>query len=194
MGATVVVKEITGAAGSRTYTTVDNSAAKARYKTKDESTSDLNYPCIIPGSSYYWSYWKSHCLALSGGFTRVNNVRCYWPASISWTLGTGGGVFVGQRASGDHGCPDASYAQATGTEGTQGDYIYTAHAYYEVGAGGAVSVVVTTYTSGAMMNVDTGNHDAAEYTKSVVTQAKIYSDATQGLQSAITVTFVWDEI
>jgi hypothetical protein len=194
LGATVVVKEITGAAGARTYTTVDNVSAKARYKTKDEATSDLNYPCVIPAASYVWSYWKSHCLALSGSFTRINNLRWYPPGTISWTLGTGGGVFVAQRATGDHGCPDASYAQATGTEGTQGDGIFTSHAYYLVGAGGAASVIATTYTSGSMMTVDSGNHDAAEYTKSIVSQAKIYNDATQGLQSAITLTFVWDEI
>jgi hypothetical protein len=193
--ATVVVKELNGAGPA--YTTVDDGASPARYKTKDEVTSDLNYPCVIPAAGLAYSYWKSHGLDLSGSFTRINNVRWYTDeVTDTWTVGTDGKVIVAQRSSGDHGCPDASYDQATGTEGTTGDYLFDitdGHAYFKSGVG-ATPVEVSTYVVGSMMTVDTGNHDAAEKTKHVVTQVVLDDDATQGLQTDATYTFVYDEI
>ena len=201
MVATVVVKELNGAGPS--YTTVDNGANPARYKTKDEVTSDLNYPCVIPGAGGTgYSYWKSHGLDLSATFTRINNVRWYTDAvTSSWTLGTNGKVVVGQRDATPtvtaQGCPNASYDQATGTEGTTGDYLYditNGHAYYKSGVGVA-PVDVATFTNLAPMVVDLGNHDGvAEMTKHVVTQTILKDAATQGLQSDATYTFLYDEI
>jgi len=195
MVATVVVKELNGAGPA--YTTV-SVAAPARYKTKDEVTSDLNYPCVIAAAGLHYSYWKSHGLNLSGAFTRINNVRWYTDGGTStWTYGTGGLVVVGQRDATPlvtaQGCPDASYDQATGTEGTTGDDLYDVtdgHAYYKTGVGVA-PVDVADFTNVAPMVVDLGNHDAAEMTKHVVTQVIIDDDAIQGLQADATYTFVW---
>lgn len=196
MGATVVVKEINGA--SPTYSTVDNSSNKARYKTKDEVTSDLNYPCVIPSAGFNYSYWKTHCLSLSSTYTQITNLRWYSAGNPSWTLGSSGSVLVAQRASGDHGMPIASYAQALGTQGTTGYYIYdvtNGHGYFKASGGGTTPVAVGTYTSGGMMNVDTSTtYTGTTYTQAVVTQVKIDTDATQGLKTATTYTFVWDEI
>lgn len=193
MVATVVVKEMNGS--PVVYTTVDNGSNKARYKTKDEVASDLNYPCVIPTSSYNYSFWKSHCLDISGTFTRVNNVRWYTDGTIGWTFGTGGGVFVGQRDAGDHGCPVANYQQATGVEGTTGHEIKdptNGHAYYKGQT--APLANAQTFTSVSPCTIDTGNHDVAEKTKAVVTQLKLDTDAIQGVQPAETFTFMYDEI
>jgi len=198
MVATVVVKELNGAGPA--YTTV-SVAAPARYKTKDEVTSDLNYPCVIPAAGLAYSYWKSHGLDLSGAFTRINNVRWYTDGvTDTWTTGTGGLVQVGQRDATPtvtaQGCPDANYDQATGTEGTSGDDLYitvVGHAYYKILVGVA-PVDAVTFTDIAPMVVDLGNHDAAEMTKHVVTQVVIDDDATQGLQADATYTFQYDEI
>jgi len=200
MVATVVVKELNGAGPA--YTTVDDALAPARYKTKDEVTSDLNYPCVIPGTGLTsYSYWKSHGLDLSGAFTRINNVRWYTDGvTDTWTFGAAGAVVVGQRDATPlvtaQGCPDASYDQATGTDGVTGDYFFDVtdgHAYYKTGVG-VTPVDVVTFTSVAPMVVDLGNHDVAEMTKHVVTQVVIEDDATQGLQADATYTFMYDEI
>lgn len=110
MVATVNVVEANGA--TPTWTTVTN----VRFQTKDQYTNDFNYPLRIPSSGYYYSYWKSIALDLSGTFTTINNVKHYSDETISWTLGTDGGVFRG-----DTGLADGSYDQATGTEGTTSD-------------------------------------------------------------------------
>jgi hypothetical protein len=161
----------------------------------------LNYPCVIPAVGPAYSFWKSHGLDLSGDFTRVNNVRWYTDeVTDTWTTGAFGKVIVGQLDATPtltaQGCPDASYDQATGTDGVTGDYLYDdpdGHAYYMTGVG-AAPVDVKTFTSVNMMVVDLGNHDAAEMTKHVVTQVIIDDDATQGLQADATFTFVYDEI
>lgn len=193
------MKEING--GSATYTTV-SVAAPARFKTKDECVSNLNYPCIIPApAATSYSYWKSFCLDLSATFTRINNVRFYADGTTtSWTLGTDGKVIIGQLDATPtvtaQGVAVASYDQATGTEGTTGDYLYdvtNGHAAYKTGVG-AAPVDVETFTSGSPMVVDLGNHDAAEKTKYLVVQAVIDDDAVQGLQADATMTFVYDEI
>jgi hypothetical protein len=196
LAATVVVKEINGAPGSKVYTTVDNASNKARYKTKDEVTSDLNYPCVIPTSGFNYSYWKSHCLAISGTYTQITNLRWYSAGDPSWDLGTSGMVMVAQRSSGDHGCPDASYAQATGTQGTTGYYLFDAtngHSYFKSGVG-ATPVHVGTYISSSMMNVDTtSTYTGTTYTYNVVTQVKIdtaANGALQGLKTATTYRYI----
>jgi hypothetical protein len=194
MVATVVVKEMNGSPIN--YTTV-SVGSPARYKTKDEVTSDLNYPCVIPADGLAYSYWKSHCLDLSDTFTRINNVRFYTDGATSaWTYGTGGLVQIGQLDATPlvtaQGLTTAEYDDASGTEGTTGDDLYAAggHLYYKTGVG-AAPVDVADFTSIAPMIVDLGNHDAAEKTKHVVTQVVIDDDATRGLQADATYTFVW---
>lgn len=194
------MKEINGTTGAKAYTTVDNSSAKARFKTKDEYVADLNYPSVIPATGFNYSYWKSHCLYISGSYTQITNIRWYSAGDPSWDLGTSGNVLVAQRSSGDHGCPDASYAQAVGTQGTTGTYLFDAsagHSYFKSGVG-ATPVHVGTYISSAVMNVDTtSTYTGTTYTYNVVTQVKIdtaANGAAQGLKTATTFTFMWDEI
>jgi hypothetical protein len=115
----------------------------------------------------------------------------------TWTFGTDGKVIVGQLDATPtvtaQGVVVASYDQATGTEGTTGDYLYDVtlgHASYKSGVGVA-PVDVITFTDVAPMVVDLGNHDAAEKSKYIVTQVIIDDDATQGLQPDSTFTFMW---
>lgn len=189
MAATVDVQELNGS--GKTATTITT----ARFCTSDAYNPGTNYPIPIPSSSYNYSYWKSHCLALSGTFTKINNVKWYTDGAISWSLGTNGEVRVGVRDSGDHGCPDASYQQATGTQGTTGNDIADAtngHSYYKSQT--TKTAVVTGYTSGSPLTVDTGDHTTAERTKHVVLQVKVASDAEQGAKDAVTFTFKYDEV
>ena len=189
MAATVEIQE--GNGSGPTWTAVTS----ARYCTDDDYNPGTNNPIPIPTSGFNYSYWKSHCLAITGGtFTQISNIQWY-PSDFSWTLGTNGEVRVGQRDSGDHGCPDASYQQAAGTTGTTGYAIEdgtNGHAYYKDQTTPVASI--TTYSSSSKMTVDSGTYTSTGRTKHIVTQVKVDTDATQGEQPDITYTFTWDEI
>jgi len=196
MTATVKVMEITGPAGSKTYTEVTN---RVRFFTKDQATDQSTpqdtYSIPIPTSGYNYSYWKAICLDLSGTFTKINNIRHYTDGSIGWTLGTNGEVRRGNRDSGDHGCPDGSYQQASGTEGETGYPIEDStngHAYYKDQTTPTVNVENDTEASPA--TIDSTDHTSAGKTKHIVLQVKVDTDATQGAQAAETFTWKYDEI
>jgi len=133
MAADVVVQEMNGAGPS--YTTRGTAAGStARYCTDDNAAPGLNNPIPIPDAGFNYSYWKSHTLEISGtAFTQVSNVQWYSEGTPTWTFGSGGEVRVGVRDAGDHGCPNGSYDQASGTVGSSGTPIEQAsdgHAYY----------------------------------------------------------------
>jgi hypothetical protein len=189
MAATVNVQEGNGASVSWTTKT------SVRFCTSDNNDPGTTYPTPIPSADFNYSYWKSICLALSGSFTKINNVKVYCDGTIGFACGTSGGVFVGLRDSGDNGCPAASYQQSAGSEGVTGYDIGDAgngHAYYK--GQSTPKALLSGYTSGAPLTVDTGDHTSAEVTKHIVLQWKIATDATRGLQSAETITWLYDEI
>lgn len=189
MAATVDVQE--GNGSSVSWTTV----TAPRYCTADNNNPGTANPCVVPSAGSYYSYWKTHSLALSGSFTKINNIKWYTDGTIAWDLGTGGKVVVGVRDTGDNGCPVASYDQATGTGGTTGDYMddgTNGHTYYKDQT--ATPADVTDYTSGSVLSVDSTDYTSAGTTKAVVTQVKLATDATQGAKSAETFTFRYDEI
>ena len=107
MAATVNIQEINGA--SATYTNVTS----IRFCNADNYNPGLDYPCIVPGSGFSYSYWKSLLLDLAGTFTRINNVRLYSDGAIGWTLGTGGLLRLAVHPNGDMGV--STYQQSTGT-------------------------------------------------------------------------------
>jgi len=189
MVATVNVQRMTGS--GPTYTTVTT----ARLRTDDANTADTTNPIPIPTSGFKYSYWASICLDLSGTFTKINNVRHYSDGAIGWNYGTNGQLRRGNRDSGDKGCPVANYQQASGTEGDTGYSIEDAtngHAYYKSQT--TPTANVASDTSGSPATIDSGDHTTAEKTKHVVLQVKVDTDATQGTQSAETLTFKYDEI
>lgn len=200
MVATVTIRECYGGSdGTPGTETSDITTANSRYMTQDSySATDTSYPIPIPSSaSFNYSYWRHTYLKIdSGTFTKINNVKWWTDGTIAWTLGTGGMVMVGNRDSGDKGAPmDTEYDVATGTPGTTGDNldnVTTGHGYYN--AQTTKYVNATTYTSGAKMTVDSTDHTGTGKCKAVVSQVKVYQDATQGTMTAETFTFSYDEI
>lgn len=200
--ATVVVKEANGGTdgspGSKTR--VDDQGANdgtdVRYCTTDAYNPVGTYPCVVPSSGTNYSYWKHHFLTISGTFTKINNIKWYTDGTIGWTCGTGGGLFVGVRDSGDNGCPmDTEYDVATGTQGTTGDWMddnTNGHGYYKDQT--ATPADASDYTSASPLSVDSTDYTTADDSKAIVTQVKIATDATQGLQSDETLTWTYDEI
>jgi len=176
MVATVTVVEATDAGPN--WNTITN----CRFNTSDEHEPVLTYPIPIPAAGFNYSYWKSVALNLAATFTQINNVRHYSDGAIGWALGSSG-----QCGRGNTGLADGSYAQSTGTPGTTGD-IMTDHA-------GIASVSdIASDTSGSPFTVDSGNHTSAERTNHIVMQVKVDTDATNGVQTAETFTWIYDEI
>lgn len=186
MSATYAVQE--GIGSGPTWSTITN----ARFRTDDTNTQDLTNSCIIDNVKRY-SYWKSITLLMGGTFTQISNIRHYSDGTLNtWTLGTTGKVDRGNRDSGDIGCPDGSYNQASGTPGVTGNTISASHTYY---SGQTVKVTnLNSDTSGSPAIVDSNAYTSGGRTNHIVLQVEIDTDATQGVMSAKTLTWEVDEI
>jgi len=158
-------------------------ATSTRLQTKDQfAPNDTSYPIPIPTSGYNYSYWIHAYLKITGGtFTKINNIKFWSDGAIGWNFGTNGELRIGNRDSGDIGCPmDTEYDLATGTEGTTGDSIEdgtNGHDYYN----GQTTPTknVEDWTSSSKATVDSTDHTTAEKCKAAVLQVKVASDATQ---------------
>ena len=132
MAAVIAVNEVTGAAGSKTYTAITD---RVRLFSDDVATNQvtpqITDPVPIPAAGFNYSYWKHVCLAVTGTFTKVDNVRHYSDGDgIGWDFGASGELRRGNMDAGDIGCPTADYMQATGTPQTTGDELGVTHTYY----------------------------------------------------------------
>lgn len=197
MTATVYVMEITGASGSKVYTTI---TSKVRLFSDDvatnQTTPQTTNPVVIPASGLNYSYWKAVCLYLTGTGFNINNIRHFQasgtPIKSVWALGTSGKLQRGDRDAGDKGCPDGDYAQSVGVAGTTGyaiDDVSHGHSYY---LGQTTKTAdVDSDTSGIV--IDSATYTSANYTKHIVLQAVVDTNATQGSQTAVTLTWKYDE-
>lgn len=189
--ATVEVKQLTGAGPSETAVTTP------RMSTSDSAAPGTDNPIPIAASGLRYSYWMSLALDITAmnDATILNNHKFYSDGACGWTLGTGGELIIGQRDTGDNGCPIGNYDQATGTVGTTGDDLaddVDGHAYYKDQA--PEEAAVDSFTGGSPCTIDTGDHTIAENFKHVVLQCLVDDDAVRGAQSAETLTFQYDEI
>lgn len=192
MPATATVKEANGA--TPTWSTI----TLARFCVADVHNPGTNYPTPIPSSGFRYSYWKTICLEFSGIGTKVENIRFYTDGEINWTLGTGGKLLIGKANSGDSGIEAGQYDQATGTEGTTGDYMGDSENGHAVYKGAGYSVVdASAYTVSAPLTVDSTEITADGKGKGIVLQMKVdtlSNGAVQGAQAAETLFFRYDEI
>lgn len=206
MAATVKVIEFNGFPG------VQKDILAGRYCTADTPEPGTNNPCVVPTSDFNYSYWKHHALQLSGHFTKIDKIRWYTSGAIAhdWTLGDGGMLQVGVRKSGDSGCPLEAYKQAVGIEGTTGtpmEDTQNGHPYYNNTADAELRNADLCTSANPLLidstlyaNPETSkslgrNEDEKTFiTKFVVTQIKIFTNATQGDKGAQTLTWRYDEI
>ncbi len=163
----------------------------ARFRTDDINDADLVNAVLID-SVLRRSYWKNIALKFAGAFSQISNIRFYSAGDIDWALGTNGQLKIGNRDSGDIGTPTANYAQATGTPAVTGNDFEASHAYY---SGQTVKFKdLNTITSGSPLLVDSTAYTAAGRSHMVVLQLEVDTDATQGVLSSKTLTFMVDEI
>jgi len=175
-------------------------ASSPRMHSKDIVVADNTFPIPIPAADFNYSYWMNLALTITNilDATVLNNHKVYMDGACGWALGTSGELNVGKRDTGDNGCPDASYEQATGTEGTTGYYIgdgTNGHDYYK--AQTPPIVALDGYNSGAPLTVDTQDLSVAGSFDHIVIQAKVDTAANgtvRGAQAAETITFQYDEI
>jgi hypothetical protein len=206
MAATVVVQEVTGAKGSKTFTTISN---RVRLFTADQATDQgtpqITYPVPIHASgvgNFYYSYWKHVCLGITGTFTKIDNIRHYSDGAIGWNYGTGGQLRRGNRDSGDIGVgvdTDNShsddYEQAAGTQGTTGytiENVSNGHDFYNTQT--TPTANIASDLVGAPAVIDSAGETAAGKSKAVLLQVKVDGDATSGVQTAETLTWKYDII
>ncbi len=152
-------------------------------------------PVVIPSTGTpNYSFWKAVCLHLTMVDTTINNIRHYSNGDIDWTMGTGGMLQRGNRDAGDIGCPIANYAQGITRDANSGvpiDDAVAGHAYYKSQTTPVANVNLDLVGSPPV--VDSDSYIATGYTKAVVLQVKVYSDAVQGLQTSKTLTWKYDE-
>ena len=197
MAATYTVKYGVGADGAGVTWTVlpGGGGTSFRFKTNTDTAEDLNDPIPIPSSGINYSFWVSVVLELGGTYAQVDNIRHYSDATIGWTLGTAGGLFINDDAS-PSGLTDTDYDQSAGTAGTTG---YNAIIAAPNGHGDVASMAdIETFTAGSPQLIDsTAYISPTETTLHLVMQVRVdeaANGAVQGLQSPETLTFLADEI
>lgn len=192
MAATVDLEAWTGDDGSGNPST-KTTASSFRFRTDDSPTTiDTSNPLIIPDSNLNHSFWMSIGLAISGTYDEVSNIRFHTDGAIGYSLGTNGKVVRGNRDTGDNGVTEAEYEQATGTTGTSGDDLGGNHTFFSGQTTPEVDVVNDTSSSPA--TIDSNTYTTNQSTKATVLQADVDTDASSGVQSDETFTWLYDEI
>ncbi len=186
MVASTGIYEITGPAAIPVFTQLTSS----RYSLSDNVTPGIANPIIIPSNGVNYSYWKHQVLNFTGTFTTIDNIRWYTDGSVGWNVGASGKLMVAMMSGGAVGAPVAQYVNASGNA-TTGVWVLSGHTYYantsgKIGNAGS-------FTISFPLLVDSTQYLASGYSKVLVTQVAVATDATQGTQTPETVTFQYDE-
>jgi len=189
--ATVVVKEITGAVESKTFTLCSGGTTSYFRVSDAHDNSASSYKMPIPSAGINYSYWKSfitEVTANSSGNTLDN--WCFYLSDYSgWIskLGSSGAIKAGKNSTGSYGMKiSTKYVQSTGQSDSNG------WAGIELTAGHAnVTSVVAAPTAAAQ-------YDATPITstgssKFFVLQLHIDTDATFGELGALAAHVRYDE-
>jgi len=168
-----------------------------RYCTTDSHNPGDTYPCVVPSVGYNYSYWKSICLSLSGTYTSISNLRWFTSTNVAtnWDLGTGGMLLVGVLDTGEGGIAAGSYQQAAGVQGTSGYYFMdgtNGHASFKTQTPGYANADGKSSASPLVVDAST-SYSGTTYTKHIVTQVKLDTDAVQGDKPNETFTWRYDE-
>lgn len=181
MVASVRVKEINGNAPG-TFTTV----TVARFAMMDSSNPGINNPIPIPTAGVVQSFRKAFCLSFAGTFTQINNVNIYTDGG---DFGVGILTLMGSYKN-NQGIPLAAYVNAKGLIGVNGSLL--TYGSNVTGIYGSKSFF--SFTSAAKKLVGSNVFSAAGTTRWLPLQMQVGSNAVQGVLSAETITWTYDEI
>jgi len=175
MAATVDVEECNGVPAG-----VWSIVTAAKFCTDDVYNPGTTNPIPIPAAGTKRSFWKSHCLNFGGTFTEITNVKIY---TDEGGFGTGITTNIGNET-----IAEASYVEATGSVGDDGDEMVASHG----GITGKVDLFG--YGSAAPKDVDAGPISAPGRCKHVVLQMDVADTASPGELSPETITWQYDEV
>lgn len=186
MAATYAVQYATGSDASPAWNSLlGGSSNEMRFRTDTAITLDLTNPLPIPSAGFTYGFWVSLRLSFTGTFTQIDNIRHYSDGDIGWNFGTSGGLFVNSVPTG---LTDGQYILSTGNVGVSGNECAVNHANV------TTMTDIETYTAGSPLIVDTTAYTGAGGSKHITLQPKVDTDATQGIQTAETLTWLADEI
>lgn len=183
MAATVAINEFNGAGRTKTAKT----SGTVRFKNADDATADLNNPLVVPSSLREYSYEKWLRLEVTGGsYTQISNLRAYTDGANGF--GSGIKVWYGTAAS---------YLQPSIPDENNDPP--------EFSAGGSPQVSMSDLfgaTSGSPIDLDALNtgpfggsspqfDEIGDY---LVLVMEVETTASNGLLTAETLTFAFDEI
>ncbi len=184
MAATVIINEVNGAApGTRT----DKTGGTVRFKNADNATVDLAAPLVVPSSGQEYSYEKYLRLEITdaGGFTQIDNLRAYSDGSNDFVTG----IKLWYAVTGSYRPPEIPSESADPPQST---------------AAGSPQENMTdffTTTSGAPIDMDaintgpvTDGSPAEQIGDYLALVMEVETTASQGVLTAETLTFAYDEI
>lgn len=177
MAATLLIREKNSAG----QTPTDKTSGTIRFKMADDATVDLVNPMVVPGSGTAYSYQKWLRLHISAGtFTQVSNLRFYTDGAS----GYGAGVKLWAKTIGSFATPAVP---STSNDPPQ--------------LSAADMIDAFTFTSGSPYDMDdlnAGPFDSTGLPKDIgnylVLVGEVEPGTAQGLKTAETLTFAWDEI
>ncbi len=183
MAATVIINEYNGAGATKT----DKTSGTVRFKNADDANVDLINPLVVPGSGQEYSYekWMRLEITDAGGFTQIDNLRAYSDGAN----GFGAGVKLWYAVAGGYIQP---VVPSEASDPPQ-----------SAAAGSPVENMTDLFTSssGAPIDLDgintgpfTDGSPAEEVGDFLVLVMEVEPGASQGVLTAETLTFAFDEI
>ncbi len=183
MAATVIINEYHGAGGAKT----DKTGATVRFKNADDANEDLIDPLVVPASGQEYSFekWLRLEITDAGGFTQIDNLRAYSDGANNF----GAGVKLWYAVSGTYMQPVVPAEAADPPQ--------------SAAAGSPVENMADFFTSssGAPIDMDaintgpfTDGSPAEEIGDWLVLVMEVEPGASQGVLTAETLTFAFDEI
>lgn len=188
MAATVRIYEHNGASGTKTNKT----SGTVRFKNADNATVDLVNPMVIPASGREYSYEKWLRMAAFGEYTQISNLRAYTDGANNLQAGSPTEVEVFYGVVGDYTAPAIP---------SESDSVPKSP-----GAGSPLEEMSELFVavSGSPIDLDginTGpftplspNADEQDIGDFLVLVCRVLPGASNGLLTAETLTFSFDEV
>lgn len=190
MAANIAIIELNGAAPG---TGTDKTSGTVRFKNADDATVDLNDPLVVPTSNTEYSFAKVLRLRDNGDlYTQISNVRAY-------TDGAGFDVGSPSTTVKVWATTDSVYTVPYVPTETNDPPLWSSDG--ATGSPQTTMVDLFTYTSGSPLDMDA--YFAGPFTPGspsefigdfFIAVAEVEVGAVQGLLTAETLTFAWDEI
>jgi hypothetical protein len=183
MAATVIINEYNGAGGTKT----DKTSGTVRFKNADDANVDLVNPLVVPGSGQEYSYekWLRLEITDAGGFTQIDNLRAYSDGAN----GFGAGVKLWYAAAGTYMQPVVpSEASDPPQSAAAGSPVENMTDFFTSSSGSPIDL------DGINTGPFTDGSPAEEIGDFLVLVMEVEPGASQGVLSAETLTFAFDEI